>query len=1319
MSYRRSRDAWRLKSFLFAAMGAALVALWFAPTLAPALGKRIFIPMQQATPQSSSTLDSNGGVLPTDSEIEMKLRRADEYVAQERFDLAAVIWQNVLDMSSTALRSADGRQYTSVQYHVEEQLRNIALRNPAGLNAYRSKADVSALGLMAAAVGDLQQQKLSEVVRRYFFSSHGDQAAYVLGCLALDRFDFNAASRLFGKMVDQHPDYLPKATGRAFASRGEVLLRLAIAHARSGDTKSANATVARLEREALRDVTPGTIAMVKRDIASGDAGRIDPALVGEGEWPIAHGTAARDGVMQGLPADTKYIGVWREHWVAHFPSVSTPNRSQRERMRYKWVSRDSAGGDWTPSGRVLLSNGNAYFKSYKQLICVDAESGKLRWRSNESEPYVQPLNSTLKEEILSFGDRTRTEIAIDRGVVFHFDDDTSQTIKSSTNKQFRGNNTPMMMAYPDRYGNKLVAIDASTGKLLWQFATDKDSEGNAKALRFTAAPVPSGGLLFVPAYDGTSHWLYALNGNRVAEGGRVVWKTLLCDDPKGGVSPWQTVGVSVAGGDVYVCNGTGWVFNLDAASGHVRWAVPYMRRVSMTNTRYNNRVAATPLGFDVNTVVPVGRHLVVMSSDAADPSGDFDSRDNVGIFSLDRRTGQKLWHVPRDGATHFLGVYDDALFVASADSVVKYSITKKQGSRLKENVDIGRITGRGFVSPDGVYLPTYGQSASVLRLDLNSLKPQSRVGVRLSVKDEQGDVAYHDPIGNLFSDGSRIFGIGLERVYALRHGTTKVVKRPNPVVPIVGDEPGDSSSKIAGNDRDTLRLHGIEETVESFTTYFASLHPTDAERKKFEQLIKQLGAELFDDRELAEKTLRTLPVVPVEQLKRAVEAASDPERVTRAKRILIQTSGQRERVLNAALRVIAEKEIKGLGKQTLAAVSLCTERYLLVSVRHALVATAEAKDVPALRASLKDSSPDVRIVAAAAIGAVLNEKSVGDLNQLFKDKEPKVKLAAARALANMGDRGSLAKFIEMMGHDDVYIRSNAVSALRSLTGQRFAFIAYDKQEVRDAGVKKWQEWIAAKGKTAKLEFPLSKSRFKLGRTLIANYTQSKVYEIDSRSGKETWSTTVTRPWVVFGTPQGHRVVTSYSSRALYEYDAAGKRTFEMVNVPSYPQGVQKLENGNILVACSSSNRVIEVRPDKTLAWDKTFQKRPSGAQRLENGNTLITLQSTSKVIEVDREGNVKWELTGLSSPISSSRLPNGNTLVCEVSGRRVREFDRNKKVVWDSSQHNVTLQSPICAQRLDNGHTMISDYKGIREITPKGKIVWQRMETGIRGFHRY
>ena len=55
-----------------------------------------------------------GAALKTDPEQQRLLKRAEQCVADGRLDLAAVLWQKVLDEAGDTLMTRDGRTYTSL-----------------------------------------------------------------------------------------------------------------------------------------------------------------------------------------------------------------------------------------------------------------------------------------------------------------------------------------------------------------------------------------------------------------------------------------------------------------------------------------------------------------------------------------------------------------------------------------------------------------------------------------------------------------------------------------------------------------------------------------------------------------------------------------------------------------------------------------------------------------------------------------------------------------------------------------------------------------------------------------------------------------------------------------------------------------------------------------------------------------------------------------------------------------------------------------------------------------------------------------------------
>src|SRR5262249_49774812 len=148
--------------------------------------------------------------------------------AEGRTDLAIVLWQKVLDEAGDSLAAGEvipspGPSSTPLVIYrpVHERVVKQLLTMPAAtVAAYRPSADAEARAILAAARSELDATALTKVVRRYFLSTTGGQAALQLAGLALDRRDFIAASQLLLRLQD-HPDFSP-------ANR-EIAGRLAVA----------------------------------------------------------------------------------------------------------------------------------------------------------------------------------------------------------------------------------------------------------------------------------------------------------------------------------------------------------------------------------------------------------------------------------------------------------------------------------------------------------------------------------------------------------------------------------------------------------------------------------------------------------------------------------------------------------------------------------------------------------------------------------------------------------------------------------------------------------------------------------------------------------------------------------------------------------------------------------------------------------------------------------------------------------------------------------------------------------------------------------
>jgi len=1284
-----------------------------------------------------------GAALKTNPELERLLKRADQFAKSGRYDLAAILWQRVLDESANTLMSrrdwifkTANHKYQKYKSVSEEIERTLAKMHPAGLKTYRLTADGEARAILATGNETNQEEVLSKVVQRMFLSSHGDDAAFKLACLALDRHDFVGAGRLLSRVLNDHPD--------PTVGRGQLLLRMAVANARIGDEKAARKALAAAETASPRP-DRDTLTLVRQYVQQTGAATV-VAPISPRDWHMALGDPTRHGRMKALPTSATRSTL-TELWAVDFelkPSAMPPGQHVRfhggffdvpdpERMievaEVRVARRVVATSyirpptqvaattspaklaspvlinkwkesGWFPTGSLLFDGGRVYFKTHDRLLCCDAASGNVLWRSAWSNAYQSDPTSqmylmmrgmrakvpgasrpTALHEVMLFGDRVHQSMSISGGMIFSVEGKSGGHGETtpSTDNSMRSRRVAMSRGRTPRRSrrNWLAAYDTATGKSKWyRSADDSDATANYE-VGFLGAPVPYARLLIVPVTDSGSLWLYALD----RDSGKTIWKTFLCDEPIGGASPWSPVGLAVDGGDAYVASGAGVVFAVSATSGDIRWAVRYQRtgRKNPMMQRYWGSNAAMLLdldGWDEDIVIPHGSRLVVLASDYNQ------------LFALDRRTGEFLWDSPRTPlevppGQYCLGVVGDNLFVAGRNIVRCYGIGR--GGRLVWQRKIENSSGRGVLTEDAIYMPI---KDSVARIELEKGTIETQVGVSLPAEL---------PVGNLFSDGDKLVAVGLGRIYALTNLESHLQTLARRIAK------GDAEAQLARM-RLLGRLGKMDEAVKDLRAAYARLleHNGDSPARKalYESVVEM-------------KLPTAQPLVTLDLM--AIAEGLSAQGVGSVKQIEDELSALRKRILYSTFSTVRGKKPPGAAAAVLRITPACGDAQLLGAARQALLATVAKADAGRIHAALRHADTRVRIVATAAVSKeIFGDQAGTTLTKLMADDEEQVRLASARALANMGDGACLPVLVKLLESQELPVRVVAAQVLRGLTGKRFKFAAYEKPEKRAEAVKAWRQWVETEGKTAKLHYPIRESAILFGRTLICYYANNKVIELDAE-GRQIWEKTLPQPWSCQGLPNGHRLIACYNGRQVVEYDAEGKEVWKKAGLPGNPSSAQRLDNGNTVIACSSAQKIVEVDPAGKTVWEVTVTGQPMDARRLENGLTLVALQSGAKVVEVDRAGKIVWEAPGMSGAFSAQPLVNGNILVSLTGSGRVVEIDRNRQTIWQKTG----LSTPYCAQRLPNGNTLIVDSRGVTEYDSEGKTIWKKSGHGALRVCRY
>jgi outer membrane protein assembly factor BamB len=1259
------------------------------------------------TADPADTLFPGGAALKTGNEYERMLARAEQYIAENRADLAATLWQKVLDEATDTLTAEEIVRpvgpastplviYRPVRERVEQQM----LRSPAAaLSAYRTSADAEARAILASATAEQQHYALNEVARRFFLSANGAQAALTLTGLALDRQDFVAAGQILSRLQN-HPDFS--------LLKKDVFSRQAVVAAHLGDQAQADQSLAQfadLDRSVSHQQS---VELIATEVRAAPQRRTNDRASAIG-WPMLFGNSARSGQMPEIPT-AALSGPLTEIW-SHELTIPTDDQpaspiaigpggdpttisaqaktNLRDELRRQWRN-----GGWRPTGRLLFDKGRIFVKSADRLECFDtaAVPTQLVWQSAwqnifeldrlsreltrlvgvPGRPTLQsPVLPNTRQAIWMFGDRVHQSMAIDDGVIYSLEGRRTTAVKQPANPR----EILFGMTARRARSNWLTAYQTSGGKAIWTRSAAEDEKPAAGDTGFLAAPVVCGRLLFAPITDGGTIWLLSLDRAT----GKTVRKTFLCDEPLGSASPWAEIVMAAEGSELYLTCGCGVVFAINAADGGIRWALRYSRTapgtaanpVSSGDAPESMAMPPAAQGWDDDVVILHESRLLIMASDSNQ------------LVALDRRSGQRLWESPRisplgSAASYCLGTTTDALFVAGKNVIRKYDLAS---GRLVAERPIDDSLGRGCLTNTAALVPV---TDKILKFDL-SLAAPAQIDVAL---------ASGEPVGSLFSNGRQICIVGAGRVYSL----TTVENRLQLLEPRIATE--DIGARF-----ERAQLYGMLRRFTAMEDDLRAAFEALATKTSLSEATDRVVQALDESQMAGEQPLVTLKVLASLNPVAATQTQLSPEAL----------QSKRDVVANA-LSAIRQHRPTGSVSTLLKAAQLFDGDYLQTAAAQALDSAATSSDALLLLRALPSGSVAVRLISIRTAARLAPREATKPLVTLLSDPDDRVRLAAARALASIGERsGVLEALVELLKSPRVDVRSRAHHTLQALTGQQIPFAAESSEADRAASVRSWQQWLQSSSPGAALNLPLQDRVTPLGRLLIAS--PNLLVELDAER-KERWRTPLSgAAWGCEGLGNGHRLVAINSHSMVIEYDDAGREVWRKDRLPAPPTTVQRLISGATLIACGNARQIAEVAPDGSTTTINV-PGLPVSAQRLDNGNTLVALQDLQRVAEVNSSGRTLWEVETTGPPAHAVRLENGNTLVTLPQARKVVEYDTtDKKIVWMSA---VPLINASAAQRLPSGHTLVAEHTGVVEIDTSGtQIVWryrQPQATGVSNF---
>lgn len=509
-----------------------------------------------------------------------------------------------------------------------------------------------------------------------------------------------------------------------------------------------------------------------------------------------------------------------------------------------------------------------------------------------------------------------------------------------------------------------------------------------------------------------------------------------------------------------------------------------------------------------------------------------------------------------------------------------------------------------------------------------------------------------------------------------------------------------------------LRKRGLFPNTRSLRTYLRSLRPSEGTKERIEAYFRDLSSEDPALRDYGTRMLAREGASIVQALRPRLETA--PPEVRRRLRLLIEYAEQalESDLISDVFAVIAHRGVSGLAPEVLSTLPLVRESAQSTG-RDALIATATRNDEKLLLKASRAGDPALRAAAIEAYGKVMELEAIEALLTLANEPTPSVRLAVAFALARLRHERSVELLVGLLECPDSAVRFRCARLLRSLAGKRLGYAAYAASKTRAIGVAAWRQWLADPKR--EIHWEVSSLRF-VGmrqRILVASVKsgRSTVTEIDFEGRVRREHTVSGKIRCIRGLPNGNALVSLYDQRRVEEYDARGQRVWTSKRLVGRPTSVQRLSNGNTLVAFSGIGLVAEIAKDSKIVWSAKPGSGTYFALRLPSGITRVSQFAQRKILDLDREGKIVREVSTGAGPFMATELDEGGFLACFPQINRVVLLDENGKVGrgWGG------FQWPTSAFLLPTGEILVGDRRGVhlvsrtRDTKPlfrKAGIVW-------------
>lgn len=715
-----------------------------------------------ATVRSQSEPGASAVPQLSEKRLQLVFNSAQGFLERENYNNAFPLLQAILNQSQDALIPIDPDNPAKSVSLKGEVLKSIRTLPRFARQSYNLQYDAQARELLDSIDRGAERNILEEIVRRFFFTETGLDAAVRLANLYFDRGEFFSAGLMFERLLDDGRISRQSIPG--------ILFQTAICWHKSDLLSKTQESLLR-----LKSMTPGEgFVLAGRSLKLFEDASDSIAWL-EQHADLTNESNARSRVENwltfrgdsGRNASSDPVMPLREkEWefrTVPLAEASDPRQLELIEQRLRELTEKFQNTSYLtfPAYHPLVVDQKIIFRALGNLKAVDATTGDLIWENHFLDEKFKELLNTFPSENFSISDSRITEMQkyiMQRS----WRDLSSGQLSSDGRYVYSVENQKLVDGEYDFYGrfdrtgennsNLLMAHEIANGNEVWNLG---HAGTHYAGTVFLGPPLIQGEGLYCLAEKNEELRLLAFR-NRLTPSGAIdpveLWSQPLSvstvheetfGDPMrriSGLTPTYCNGMLICP------TGRGTIIAYDLAHRIFSWRYEYQDAPlhsrntigSLNQLRQNHGIGPEDESRWIDpTPVAAGSRLFVTPT------------DSNSLYCLDALEGNLLWSVPREDDLYLACVHRNAVVLVGREKI--HALDVNDGEELW-TIPISRPSGRGYLANDRYFVPL--STAAIACVDV------ARGELLATVPSDYSRVP-----GNLVAAGGNVISLSADRLF--------------------------------------------------------------------------------------------------------------------------------------------------------------------------------------------------------------------------------------------------------------------------------------------------------------------------------------------------------------------------------------------------------------------------------------------------------------------------------------------------------------------------------------------------------------------------